>query len=64
LIAGVIFDPVRDELFTAERGSGAFQRQAGSRFRAAKLADSLVATGFPAASGTCTQYSLLPSALW
>src|SRR5229473_1941242 len=48
LIAGVIFDPVRDELFTAERGSGAFLN--GKRIHvsgAATLADSLVATGFP-----------------
>ena len=48
LIAGVIFDPIRQELFTAERGGGAFlngQRIAVSKVR--RLQESLVATGFP-----------------
>ncbi len=48
LIAGVIFDPNRDELFTCEKGSGAFLN--GSRIRVshtAKLDDSLFSTGFP-----------------
>ena len=48
LIAGVIFDPMRSEMFTAERGGGAylnFRRIHVSR--AARLEDSLVATGFP-----------------
>jgi myo-inositol-1(or 4)-monophosphatase len=48
LIAGVVFDPNRDELFTAERGSGAFLN--GLRMRvskAARVADSLLCTGFP-----------------
>ncbi|MEJ2636262.1 MAG: inositol monophosphatase family protein [Calditrichia bacterium] len=47
LVAGVIYDPVRDELFTAEKGSGAFcngeQMHVGSR----NLKASLIATGFP-----------------
>jgi myo-inositol-1(or 4)-monophosphatase len=48
LIAGVIFDPTREELFTAELGAGAFLN--GERIRvskAAALAETLVATGFP-----------------
>jgi myo-inositol-1(or 4)-monophosphatase len=48
LIAGVVLDPVRDEAFTAERGSGAFLN--GRRIRvsqASRLQDALVATGFP-----------------
>src|SRR5271165_3021018 len=48
LIAGVVFDPNRDELFTAERGAGAFMN--GRRIRvsqAARVADSLLSTGFP-----------------
>jgi|SRR5579871_630499 len=48
LVAGVTFDPLRDELFTAERGGGAYLN--GERIRvsnAARLEDSLVATGFP-----------------
>ncbi len=48
LIAGVIFDPNRDELFTCEKGGGAFLN--GARIRvshADKLDDSLFSTGFP-----------------
>jgi myo-inositol-1(or 4)-monophosphatase len=48
LVAGVVFDPNRDELFACEKGSGAFLN--GERIhvsRVAKLADSLSCTGFP-----------------
>ena len=48
LIAGVVYDPTRDELFSAERGGGAYLN--GERFRvsnAKRLDDALVATGFP-----------------
>lgn len=48
LVAGVIYDPTRDELFSAERGSGAFLN--GTQIRVsqvARLEDSLAATGFP-----------------
>jgi myo-inositol-1(or 4)-monophosphatase len=48
LIAGVIFDPIRNELFTAERGAGAYLNQ--SRIHVSQtreLANALVATGFP-----------------
>src|SRR6266481_2204235 len=48
LIAGVIFDPTRNEFFAAERGSGAFLN--GSVIPVSKtknLVESLVATGFP-----------------
>lgn len=48
LIAGVVFDPYRGELFTAEKGAGAFLN--GRRIhvsKAARVADSLVSTGFP-----------------
>lgn len=47
-IAGVIFDPTRDELFAAEQGSGAFLNQQRIHVSGtAKLAECLVATGFP-----------------
>jgi myo-inositol-1(or 4)-monophosphatase len=47
-IAGVIYDPTRDELFAAEQGSGAFLNQQRIRVsQIANLAESLVATGFP-----------------
>jgi myo-inositol-1(or 4)-monophosphatase len=48
LVAGVIFDPLRDEMFASERGSGAHLN--GRRISVSKvsrLRDSLVATGFP-----------------
>ena len=47
-IAGVIYDPTRDELFAAEKGSGTFLNQ--QRVHVSKvgnLAEALVATGFP-----------------
>jgi myo-inositol-1(or 4)-monophosphatase len=48
LIAGVIFDPVRDEMFTAERGSGAFLNDRRIRVSKAKsVSEALVSTGFP-----------------
>jgi myo-inositol-1(or 4)-monophosphatase len=48
IIAGVIFDPERNELFAAERGAGATLNGSKIRVgRAATLEDSLVATGFP-----------------
>jgi len=48
VVAGVVYDPTRDELFTVERGAGAFlnnQRLRVSNNR--NLVDCLVATGFP-----------------
>jgi myo-inositol-1(or 4)-monophosphatase len=47
-IAGVLYDPTRDELFAAEKGRGATLN--GSRVSVSKttnLAECLVATGFP-----------------
>ena len=47
-IAGVVYDPTRDELFAAEQGSGAYMNQ--QRIQVSKtstLAECLVATGFP-----------------
>ena len=51
-IAGVIYDPTRDELFAAEQGSGAYLNQGRIHVsKTANLAECLVATGFPAISG-------------
>jgi myo-inositol-1(or 4)-monophosphatase len=48
LVAAVIYDPMRDELFTAERGGGAWLNERQMRVsRTAMLAESLIATGFP-----------------
>ena len=47
-VAGVVYDPTRDEMFTAELGSGA--RLNGEAIRVsvtARLNDCLLATGFP-----------------
>lgn len=48
LVAGVLYDPTRDELFTAEQGSGAYLN--GARIHVSntqELCESLLATGFP-----------------
>lgn len=48
LVAAVIYDPMRDELFTAERGQGAWLNGRKIRVsRTAELSEALVATGFP-----------------
>ncbi|MCX6625683.1 MAG: inositol monophosphatase family protein [Acidobacteria bacterium] len=48
LVCGVIYDPTRNEMFTAERGSGAYLNNRRIRVSQVKrLDDSLVATGFP-----------------
>lgn len=51
-LLGVIYDPLKDELFTAVAGQGAFLTRGGRRTRlqvsqTARLDHSLVATGFP-----------------
>jgi myo-inositol-1(or 4)-monophosphatase len=48
LIAGVVYDPIAREMFTAERGAGAYVNNHRIHVsRAARLADSLASTGFP-----------------
>jgi myo-inositol-1(or 4)-monophosphatase len=48
VIAGVVYDPTREELFTAEQGAGAYLNNQRIRVsKVDKLAESLVATGFP-----------------
>jgi myo-inositol-1(or 4)-monophosphatase len=47
-VAGVVFDPWRQEMFTAERGSGAWLNNRRIRVSAVqRLEDSLASTGFP-----------------
>ena len=47
-VAAVVYDPTRDELFTAERGKGAqLNREPIHVSRVAQLKECLVATGFP-----------------
>lgn len=48
VVAGVVYDPTRNELFTVERGAGAFLN--GQRLHVSKngvLGECLLATGFP-----------------
>jgi myo-inositol-1(or 4)-monophosphatase len=48
MIAGVIYDPLRQEMFSAELGGGAFLNNHRIRVsKATKLEECLVATGFP-----------------
>ena len=48
MVAGVIYDPLRDEMFSAERGGGAFLNGSPIHVSKAKLLqESLIATGFP-----------------
>ena len=48
LVAGVIYDPLRDELFSAEKGKGAFLNGKPMRTSSIpRLAEALLATGFP-----------------
>lgn len=48
LIAGVVYDPIHQELFTAERGAGAFLNNHRIHVSAAaRVTDSLASTGFP-----------------
>jgi myo-inositol-1(or 4)-monophosphatase len=48
MLVGVVFDPTRQEMFSAERGAGAYLNNRRIRVSTAKrLEDSLVSTGFP-----------------
>lgn len=48
IVVGVTFDPTRNEMFSAEKGSGAHLNNRQIRVsETEKLADSLVVTGFP-----------------
>ncbi|WP_119677574.1 inositol monophosphatase family protein [Indioceanicola profundi] len=48
IIAGLVYEPVRDELFWAEKGAGAFLNHQRLRVSARRtMADALIATGIP-----------------
>ncbi len=48
VVAGVVYDPVKDELFAAERGAGAFLNDRRLRVSArTRLDEALIATGIP-----------------
>src|SRR5581483_7340883 len=47
-IAGVVYDPIRQEMFTAERGAGAYLNHHRIKVSSTRqLSDSLASTGFP-----------------
>ncbi len=53
IMHGVVYDPVRNDLFTATRGAGAFLNNKRMRVSNVRNADeALVATGFPFKDGT------------
>ena len=48
LVAGVVYEPIRDELFWAERNEGAYLNRRRLRVsERATLSDALLATGIP-----------------
>lgn len=47
IVAGAVLDPVRDELFTAEKGRGAHLNGKRLSVSAFPLPDAVIATGFP-----------------
>lgn len=48
MVAGVVFDPTRQEMFTAERGAGAYLNNRRVKVSSAqRVVDSLASTGFP-----------------
>ncbi len=48
IVAGVVYDPLRDELFHAEKGAGAFLNNRRMRVSSrSKIADAVIATGIP-----------------
>ena len=48
IVAGVVYDPLRNEMFWAEKGAGAYLNERRIRVSARRdLADSLIATGIP-----------------
>jgi myo-inositol-1(or 4)-monophosphatase len=48
VVAGVVYDPTRGEMFSAEKGSGAYLNQRRIHVsKTSRLPESLVATGFP-----------------
>ena len=48
LVCGVIYDPIRQEMFTTERGAGAYLNHRRIHVsKVARLNDALISTGFP-----------------
>jgi myo-inositol-1(or 4)-monophosphatase len=59
IVLGVVYDPMRDELFSAQKGEGAFLNGEQVRVSTADaLINSLLATGFPYDRKTCGRNNL------
>lgn len=59
VIVGVVYDPIHDEMFVAERGKGAYLRGVPIETSTdMELKDSLLATGFPADQGKNLQANM------
>lgn len=60
VIVGVVYDPIHDEMFVAEKGKGAYLRGVPIETSAdQELKDSLLATGFPADQGKNLQANMV-----
>ena len=47
IVLGIVYDPVHDELFSAEKGKGAFCNGSAIRISQRELGRAIIATGFP-----------------
>jgi myo-inositol-1(or 4)-monophosphatase len=57
IVAGLVYDPTRDEMFSAEKGFGAYVNDRRLRVSARRrLAEAVVATGIPAGVGGSPVY--------
>lgn len=64
LVAGVVYDPIKDELFYAEKGGGAFLNDRRLRVSSRKdLPDALLGTGIPLPHHTPEEYRDFQTAL-
>ena len=53
IVAGVVYDPTRDEMFTAEKGAGAYVNDRRLRVSARRnMGEALIATGIPGLRGS------------
>lgn len=64
MIAGVIYDPIKDELFYAEKGGGAFLNERRLRVSARRnVADAVLATGVPTIAHSIEAHAQFQKAL-
>ena len=62
IVAGLVYEPVRDEMFWAEKGQGAFVNDRRLRVSARrKLTEAVIATGIPTILGRTDHDTYLPT---